>query len=102
MGKFFKAAGGQLVTATCAVQAFAWLFGWFDDLTKALTEHRDLTIIGICLYFGLYYITYDATLRAQKRRYTDRLKGASLRKIPVNQRMGTNVRRPGRARKDVL
>lgn len=92
---FFKRAGGQLVAAICAVQAFAWLFGFFDELTQPLREHRELTALGVILYFGLYYITYDATYRAQKMRYKKRLRGASLR-LPVNKKPGAGVVRPAK------
>ncbi|PSJ55745.1 hypothetical protein [Pseudaminobacter soli (ex Li et al. 2025)] len=95
-------AGLQFVAAAGSVQVLSWLFGFADELTKFLVEHRDLTVLGIILYFGIYYICYDVTYRAEKLRYNERLKGTPLRRIPVSKTRNPNIVGAGKRRRDAV
>lgn len=80
---FIKSAGASIVASVCAIQAFAWLFGYFDELTELAKTHRELTILTLFVYIGMHYIGYDAKERVQKGEYEKRLKGAALRKAAI-------------------
>ena len=76
---FIKSAALRLIGAGSFLQVMTYIFGMYEEAYDLLRAHRLIVALMISAYVFLYWVTYDAQLVIQKRRYNDRLKGASLR-----------------------
>lgn len=90
MRSFLARATTHFITGICAVQALAWGYGYFDELTALVKESRECAVLGTIAYFVVYYVFYDAPRQAAQLRYNTRLKGASKR-LPAKKRDGSAV-----------
>lgn len=75
----------RVIGAGAGLQVITYLLGIYDEVYQIIIKHNDLVVIGIVAYGCLYWFTYDAELTVQKRKYSERLKGASVR-LPRQRR----------------
>lgn len=80
MWNFWKTCFLRLVTSITGLQAFSWLFGFFDEVSAFVRVHTLPVVSVVIIYLFIEYVAYDSTKRL-KRSYTNRLKGASIRNL---------------------
>lgn len=85
MKSFFVSTTLRLIAFVAAIQVICWLFAIDDAAYELLASYRMLTLLLVAAYYCVTYITYDAAMSTQKRKYSDRLKGASIR-MPKGKR----------------
>lgn len=76
---FIKKAFIRIITAGTGLQVFSFLLGIYDETYSYIVKHRVLVVGIIIEHTFLHWIIYDAELAAQKLKYSERLKGASIR-----------------------
>lgn len=76
---FILKAVVRIIGAGTAIQVFSYFLGLYEETYAFIADHRVLVVICIIVYVSLYGMMYDAALTVQKRKYNQRLKGASIR-----------------------
>lgn len=57
--KHFRTCVARIIEWTCGIQAFAWLFGVFDELTAWVVAHTEVALLAVAANAIYSLVAYD-------------------------------------------
>jgi hypothetical protein len=76
-GQWIAPAIARIVVYSAGIQALCWIFGYFDECTACVKEHRQWAIPLVPAYFAVTGIIYDRRRYILKKQVQARFEDAS-------------------------